>query len=179
MKQPFNVWNIAQFCFFKENDISDTMHILTATETLSWNPACCFKYYSLIQTFTMIQTVTGTQHYFSNVYCKTFWLVPLLLMLLNIQLMMIFHIKTLQEKTTKEISICHTTVQHTGMVYGFFLLQYDYDVAQYNSWLSTNLHGSTCQRTVIWIFNSVRMSYLWTTDSKHGKSFNPVRFSRQ
>jgi uncharacterized Fe-S cluster-containing MiaB family protein len=68
----------------------------------------------------MIQTVTGIEHYFSNVYRKTFWLVPPLLMLLNIQLMIIFHIETLQEKTTKEISICHTTVQRTGMVYGFF-----------------------------------------------------------
>jgi len=68
----------------------------------------------------MIQTVTGTEHYFSNVYCKTFWLVPPLLMLLNIQLIMIFHIKKLQEKTTKEISICHTTVQCTEVVYGFF-----------------------------------------------------------
>jgi len=69
----------------------------------------------------MIQTITGIEHYFCNVYCKTFWLVPLLLMLLNTQLMLIFHIRTMQEKTIKEINICHTTVKHTVMVYGFFI----------------------------------------------------------
>jgi len=90
----------------------------------------------LIQTFTMIYTTTCIEHYFSNVYCKTFQLVPLLLMLLNIQLM-IFHIKTLQEKTIKEINICHTTV--LSMLWWFMvsLFQYDYDLAQYSTWLSS------------------------------------------
>ena len=153
------------------------MHTLTATKTLSWNSACCFRYYCPIQTFTIIQTITGIEHCFSKVYCRTFWLVPLLLMLLNIQLMMIFHIKTLQEKSIKVINICRTTVQCTVMVCGFFIsvCLWSCTISHLTvQCLSTNLQDSTCQRTVIWISNTVRMSKLWTSDSIHGMSFTSM-----